>query len=107
MLRRGENRSEKRSEFFFKDSGAGFQLDPVFFRETGERGTVQVKNTHDPSVDPERYHDLGIGSAVTGDMSRKAMDVRNKLRLARGERSAADATAGENLNTGDLALERP
>ena len=84
-----------------------FQTGLVFLREAAHLGAVDIQHTPDPAVYTDRHHDLGIGSAVTGDMSGEFMDIINQLCLFLRHSGAANAPAHRNFNTGRLALERP
>ena len=51
------------------------------------------------------HDDLRIGCAVTGDMPRKSVHVRDQLRTVFKGRRSADAASPGNANAGRLALE--
>ena len=77
------------------------------FCKPSQPWAVHIQDAVKLTVSIERDHDLGIGGAVTCNMSGKLVDVLHPHRLVLFCRRSADAAARQDPGTGRFSLERP
>lgn len=92
---------------FFQYRAEFFQIYPVDFGKSVFDRAVYVEQGSDlAAAVSERYHELGIGGAVAGDMTGELVHVLHPDASILLQSGSADAFAKADMHAGDLSLER-